>query len=223
MFLEKEKIENGASKFYKKISLFQSRIFQGVLIAIILNNLLFMCIMFFTVEEHRFELMNMTHLDFKLIVIASELIITFILFQLFRGDERKFNKLVQNGVLLKTTIDKNVSGEIWLGRTRALRIQSYYICEDETHLVFYQTKHLNINRILETWFPGSLEKMLKKEEYINVLVNPFKYDQYLIMIDEIGILPENKDKAIYGNQNLSKILITMLITEYIVWIFCFYI
>ncbi len=223
MFLEKEKIENRASKFYKRISLIQSRIFQGVLIAIILNNLLFMCIMFFTIEEHRFELMNMTHLGFKLTAIASELIIIFILFHLLRGDERKFNRLVQNGILLKTTIDKNVSGEIWPARTRSFRIQSYYICEDEVRLVFYQVKNLNISRISETLFPGSLEEILKKEEYINVLVNPFKENEYFIMMDEIEILSEDKNKAIYGNPNLSKTLLMVLAVEYIVWIFCFFI
>ena len=223
MLLEKENIENRASKFYKKISFMQSRIFQGVLIAIILNNLLFMFIMSSTMEEHHFELMNMTHLGFKLNAIVCELAIAYILFYLLRGDERKFNSLEQNGILLNTTIDKNASGEIWPARTRSLRIQSYYICEDETRLVFYQVKSLNINRISETLFPGSLEEILKKEKSINVLVNPSKYNEYFIMMDEIGMLPENKDKAIYGKSNLTKILLLVLSVEYVVWIFCFFI
>lgn len=121
-----------------------------------------------------------------------------------RNDERKFNKLVRSGIVLKTTIDHKQSRAAISGFYDGLLIYSYYICEDGTRLGFAQMKHHYANmKILELpKFLFVLEKMLKKEEYVNVLVNPVDRNDYYIFGSEVGVPPEDKYKVHYANRRI---------------------
>lgn len=215
MFLEKEKIENKASEFYHKISLLESGAVKRTSFVLILGNMVIMTGIIIAIKTGQANADKLSML-YNLIPIGCELICIV----LERNDERKFNKLVRSGIVLKTTIDHKQSRAAISGFYEGLLIYSYYICEDGTRLGFAQMKHHYANRkILDIpRFLFVLEKMLKKEEYVNVLVNPIDRNDYYILVSEVGVSPEDKYKVHYANRTVNKILLLILLIEYIVWV-----
>lgn len=210
MFLDKERINNKASQYYRKITLLESRVLQYVLFAVILMNVVFGCGI-----TSEFGINNEIQLIVKAAFGVCELVIVYITICLFRINEFRFNRLVESGVVLETEIDKN---ESWVSSSensiRAI-IRSRYICEDGTSLLFNQANGVSIGR--EILF----RRQLQKETHINVLVNPEKCSEYHMMIHEIGIKPEKKYEVPYGNKTINAILLLLLVLEYMIWTFYF--
>lgn len=219
MFFENQELENKAIKYYRKISLEESRVFQGILVATILSNV-FIGIMAWIMKEKQLEMLEMTHIHVKIAAIICEVVVIFIIFSLSKKDEYKFNKLVRNGIVLKATIDVTRSGTVLLGGNNGLRIYSYYESDNNEKLIFDQIKRLNIDRTFSPLIYGAAEEILNKEGYVNVLVNPKKCSEYYIMFDEIGITSEKKE-AVYGKKYLTRIFYIIIVVEFVIWILCF--
>lgn len=230
MFSEKERLENKASGLYREITLPESGSVKRLsLIFIFLNLAVFFAIPIII----RADQLNIGKYPilYKSIPIGCELI--YIVLE--RSDERKFNKLVKNGIILKTTIDHNQSRAMITGFCNGLLIHSHYICENGTRLDFMQMKNYHVNsRLLDIPRPPFLfEKKLKKEQYVNVLVNPVEYNtlyvntrgnptsEYYILVSEIGMEPDKKTNVHYSNKTVNTILLFILLTEYLIWIICY--
>lgn len=218
MFLEKEKIENKASKFYHKISLLESGAVKRTSLLFILCNMAIIAGAIFGRITGQMNA-DRSSVLYHLIPIGCDIICIF----LERSDERKFNKLVESGIVLKTTINHKESWATTSNTYDALLIRSYYTCEDGTILGFVQRKHRYSNmKILEfpTWLPA-LEKILKNEEYVNVLINPIDRDDYYILASEVGVPLEDKYKAHYANKTVNKIFLLVLLMEFVAWVIWF--
>ncbi|MBD5466219.1 MAG: hypothetical protein HDR22_10495 [Lachnospiraceae bacterium] len=146
MFLEEEKIENKASEFYHKISLLESGAVKRTAFVLILGNMAIMAGIIIAIKTGQANADKLSIL-YRLIPIGCELVCIV----LERNDERKFNKMVRSGIVLKTTIDHKQSRAAISGFYDALLIYSYYICEDGTRLGFAQMKHhyanMTVNKI----------------------------------------------------------------------------
>lgn len=210
MFLDKEKTDNKASQYYRKIKLLESKILQYVLFAAILMN----AVCGYGIASE-FGMNSKTGLAVKIAGIACELLIIFITICLFRISEFKFNRLVENGIILKTEIEQNKSWVMLSGKSSRAIIHSRYICEDGSPLLFNQTSNVSIGR--EVMFSSQL----KKENYIDVIVNPNKSSEYCMMIQEIGVKQEKKYEVPYGNKTISIILLLLIALEYMIWTFYF--
>lgn len=219
-FFENEMVENKATKFYKKISLAESRVFQGILVAAILSNV-FIGIMSWIIKGKQIEMLEMTHMPVKIIAIICELAIIFVILSLSRIDDYKFNKLVENGIVLRATIDISQSGTVLLGGNNGLRIHCYYELGNGEKLIFDQIKRLNIKRTFSPLVCGCAEEILNEEGCVNVLVNPTKCREYYIMFDEIGIASEKKNEAIYGEKYITKMFCIIILLEFAIWLLIF--
>ncbi len=213
MLLENEKIKNKASNYYRKITLLESRTFQCVAFGVVL---LHAAVMSGLVDTIGISLGFENALtDF--IAIACEGTLLYLVLVVARVDEYRFNKLVRDGIVLKTEINHRLSRKTFSSNDTALQIFSFYLCEDGEKLTFSQTKSLNIMRQLDIF----IEKKLEQERYINVLVNPVKCSEYYIIVHEVGVKPEKKYEVPYGNKIVSIILLLLVVLEYLVWMFLF--
>ena len=207
MFLEKE--ENKAINVYHKITFMESGAVMRIQQLLILCNLLLLIL--FVRDKMMTE--NSITIRSKFFLIGFEIIVII----LFRIDDFNFNKLLKNGVVLKTIIEQKYS-RVQLGASRyRLFIHSYYVCDDETRLVFVQSKEYYVNKKFFD-FTGLYSAMIKKlesETYINVIVNSQKCSKYYMMISEIGVPETEKYDVPYAKKKVNIILTILLVLEYI--------
>lgn len=213
MTLENEKINNKAVKYYREITLLESRTFQNVAFGVILLHGVAIFAFVDTLGiEYGFE---NTFTD--LIVMAFDGILLYLILRIARIDEYRFNKLVRNGIVLETEINQRLSRKTFSSDDTALQIFSFYICEDGDKITFNQTKSLNIVRQLDFF----IEKKLEQESHIHVLVNPEKCSEYYTMVYEIGIEPEKKYEVPYGSKAVSIFFLFLMAIEYLILILMF--
>lgn len=142
MTLENEKKNNKAAKYYREITLLESRTFQNVAFGVILLHAAAIIALVDTIGvEFGFE-----NAFTDLLVMAFEGALLYLILRVARIDEYRFNKLVRNGIVLNTEINHRLSRKRFLGNDTALQIFSFYICGDGDKLTFNQTKSLNIVR-----------------------------------------------------------------------------
>lgn len=213
MFLENEQMYNKASNYYREITLLTSKTFQYIVFGSIILN----CVVIIAFANAVGLSFGLTDALPVFIGIVCEVAFIFLILRIVRIDEYRFNKLVREGILLKTNINHRLSRKMLLGKSQALQIFSYYICDNGEKMTFSQTKKLNILKE----FDILLENKLEQESYISVLVNPIKCSEYYILIQEIGVKPERKCEVLYGNKIVSIIFLFLLVLEYVIWIVYF--
>lgn len=215
-FFKEEKKSFRASMVYRRIKLLESVTFQYVMRFFVLYNII-MIIIIKTIQP---ENESIFLLKDKLYILIGEIILASSIVGLLGKSEWKFNRLLKNGIALKTTIVQNLSWVVKGGNNPALRIYSYYICKEGTKLVFEQVKvHHPYNKIFYINTTYGLEKKLRKEEYITVIVNPEKCNEYEILIDEIGVEAEDKKEVLYAKKSGNIVFLILLILEYIMFVF----
>ena len=213
MLLEKEKINNKASKYYRKITLLESRIFQYIIGGVVFLHVAVIVACAYNAEK----VFGFDNLQIGFIAIACEGNLLYFIVRVSRADEYRFNRLVRDGIVLRATINHQLSRVRFFGDDTSIQIFSYYICEDGEKITFAQTSKLDVIAPLNIF----IEKKLEKESHINVLVNPIRCSEYYIVNREIGVKREKKYEVIYGNKTVSIILLFLLLLEYIIWILYF--